>query len=113
MTIAIYHRAFMVVVMLGLAGCESPPSPSNLCIADRAAPSSDTIDVRVTKDGSISFGGEQVPHGGLEARLRATDPANADFLIKPDSDAPYAVVAHVMAALQRTGHSKCGVIGYT
>jgi biopolymer transport protein ExbD len=59
--------------------------------------------------------GEDVTRNELDRRLKieAARGVQPEIHIEPDRDAQYGVVAHVMAAAQRNGLKKMGVIGGT
>ena len=71
------------------------------------------VRIRVDFDGSITWNGEVVSRVGLDQRLsveakRAMQP---ELRIEPHRLAKYGVVAHVMAAAQRLGMTRMGIIG--
>ena len=63
----------------------------------------------------INWGSEEVSRAVLEERFKveAQRDVQPEIHIEPDRDAQYGVVAHVMAAAQRNGLKKMGVIGGT
>lgn len=83
----------------------NPPPPT-------APPVIVTIDVDF--DGTVLWNGETVPdHAALEARLRQTA-ALADqpeVHLRPNKLVEYSSVASVLAAAQRLGVTKLGVVG--
>ncbi len=83
-----------------------PPPPDNM---------PDPVRIIISYNGTISWMGEDVTRADLEQRLRveATRDIQPEIHIEPDRDAQYGVVAHVMAAAQRNGLKKMGVIGGT
>ena len=83
-----------------------PPPPDNL---------PDPIRIIINYNGVISWGAEEVTRADLDARLKveAARSVQPEIHIEPDRDAQYGVVAHVMAAAQRNGLKKMGVIGGT
>ena len=83
-----------------------PPPPDNL---------PDPIRIIISYNGVISWGAEEVTRADLDARLKveAARSIQPEIHIEPDRDAQYGVVAHVMAAAQRNGLKKMGVIGGT
>ena len=66
-------------------------------------------------DGSILWNGVLVTRGELDANLKveAGRAMQPEIHIEPHRLAKYGVVAHVMAAAQRNGLKKMGVIGGT
>lgn len=101
-----------ILAVLALTGCEPQASPPQSA-ASPLASSPTVIVVEVKKDGTISLNGERVSQEELEKRLRAIPPENTDLRLDPDEDANYRDVARAMAAVQRTGHAKYGVLGGT
>ena len=83
-----------------------PPPPDNL---------PDPIRIIINYNGVINWGSEEVSRAVLEERFKveATRDVQPEIHIEPDRDAQYGVVAHVMAAAQRNGLKKMGVIGGT
>jgi biopolymer transport protein ExbD len=83
-----------------------PPPPDNL---------PDPIRILINYNGVISWNGSDVSRGELEQNLKveAARSLQPEIHIEPDRDAQYGVVAHVMAAAQRNGLKKMGVIGGT
>jgi biopolymer transport protein ExbD len=59
--------------------------------------------------------GEQVSRNELNSRLRTEGQRaeQAEIHIEPNRRAQYGAIAHVMAAVQRNGLKKMGVIGGT
>lgn len=85
------------------------PCPDCAEIPDTPEP----VRIRVDFDGSIMWNGEVVSRAGLDQRLsveakRAMQP---ELHIEPHRLAKYGVVAHVMAAAQRLGMTRMGIIG--
>ncbi|HUL97816.1 MAG TPA: biopolymer transporter ExbD [Usitatibacter sp.] len=70
-----------------------------------------TIDVDF--DGAILWNGEQVDRPTLDAKFRgaAALPVQPEFHLRPNKLVTYKHVAHVMAAAQRLGIVKIGLIG--
>ncbi len=64
-------------------------------------------------DGTVMWDGEQVNDADLNARFRgaARQPVQPEFHIRPNKLVTYKYVAHVMAAAQRDGVTKMGLIG--
>ena len=83
-----------------------PPPPDDL---------PDPIRIIINYNGAISWGAEEVNRAELDNRLKIEAARNIqpEIHIEPDRDAQYGVVAHVMAAAQRIGLKKMGVIGGT
>ena len=83
-----------------------PPPPDDL---------PDPIRIIINYNGVISWGAEDVTRNELDQRLKVEAARNIqpEIHIEPDRDAQYGVVAHVMAAAQRNGLKKMGVIGGT
>lgn len=83
-----------------------PPPPDDL---------PEPVRIMIGYSGEISWMGTPVTRAQLDQNLkieaaRATQP---EIHIEPDREAQYGVVAHVMAAAQRNGLKKMGVIGGT
>jgi len=83
-----------------------PPPPEDL---------PDPIRIMIGFDGSISWMGTTVSRAELDRNLKTEAARNVqpEIHIEPDREAQYGVVAHVMAAAQRNGLKKMGVIGGT
>lgn len=83
-----------------------PPPPDNL---------PDPIRILISYNGTISWNGTDVTRNQLDQNLKveAARGVQPEVHIEPDRDAQYGVVAHVMAAAQRNGLKKMGVIGGT
>ncbi len=83
-----------------------PPPPDNL---------PEPIRIIINYNGVINWGSEEVSRAVLEERFKieAARDVQPEIHIEPDRDAQYGVVAHVMAAAQRNGLKKMGVIGGT
>jgi biopolymer transport protein ExbD len=72
------------------------------------------VTVVVAADGSIRWNDEALPdHAALEAHLaELTKVATPmELHLQPDAQAPYAQVAEVLAAAQRHGVTKLGIVG--
>ena len=86
------------------------PLPCKACppADDQPRPISVSIDYR----GAISWDGTPVSRAELQRRLavEAKRTVQAEFHIRPDNEAEYGVVAHVMAAAQREGIKRMGVL---
>ena len=85
---------------------EQPPPPDDL---------PDPIRIMIGFDNQSSWMGEIVDRNSLDARMKieAGRAMQPEIHIEPDRQAQYGVVAHVMAAAQRNGLKKMGVIGGT
>ena len=83
-----------------------PPPPDNL---------PEPIRIIINYNGVINWGSEEVSRAVLEERFKieAARDVQPEIHIDPDRDAQYGVVAPVMAAAQRNGLKKMGVIGGT
>ena len=70
------------------------------------------VTISVAFDGGISWNGEPVQREELRQRLAAEARKSmpAEIHIRPDGRAAYGNVAHVMAAAQREGIRKMGVV---
>ena len=75
----------------------------------------DPIRIMVDFDGSILWNGSIVTRNQLDTNLKieASRAIQPEIHIEPHRLAKYGVVAHVMAAAQRNGLKKMGVIGGT
>ena len=73
----------------------------------------EVITIEVDFDGTILWNGEQVDRPTLDAKFRgaAGMPVQAEFHLRPNKLVTYKHVAHVMAAAQRLGVTKIGLIG--
>lgn len=82
--------------------CPACPEPDN-------APMS--VTVVVAFDGAISWNGAPVQRAELRHRFaaEARKPMPPEIHIRPDGQAPYGAIAHVMASAQREGISRMGV----
>ncbi len=83
-----------------------PPPPDDM---------PEPIRIIINYNGVINWGSEEVSRAVLEERFKveAQRDVQPEIHIEPDRDAQYGVVAHVMAAAQRNGLKKMGVIGGT
>lgn len=86
-----------------------PPPPNQPPPDDMPEP----IRIIINYNGVINWGAEEVGRAELDARLKveAARSVQPEIHIEPDREAQYGVVAHVMAAVQRNGLKKMGVIG--
>ena len=71
------------------------------------------ITIEVDFDGTILWNGEQVDRPTLDANFQsaAAQPVQPEFHLRPNKLVTYKHVAHVMAAAQRLGVTKIGLIG--
>ncbi|MFT3724073.1 MAG: biopolymer transporter ExbD [Hyphomonadaceae bacterium] len=85
---------------------DAPPPPPDL---------PDPVRIMVDFDGSILWNGSIVTRNQLDTNLKieASRAIQPEIHIEPHRLAKYGVVAHVMAAAQRNGLKKMGVIGGT
>jgi biopolymer transport protein ExbD len=85
---------------------DAPPPPQDL---------PDPVRIMISFNGEISWMGQTVSRSQLEQNLKteAQRSVQPEIHIEPDREAQYGVVAHVMAAAQRNGLKKMGVIGGT
>jgi biopolymer transport protein ExbD len=83
-----------------------PPPPDDM---------PDPVRIMIGFDNQISWMGEIVDRNSLDSRMKveAQRDIQPEIHIEPDRQAQYGVVAHVMAAAQRNGLKKMGVIGGT
>jgi len=87
------------------------PVPCKTCPPVTDQP--DPITVSIDYSGGISWNGASITRADLDARFaaEARKAQQAELHIHPDPDAAYGVVAHVMAAAQREGLKRMGVVG--
>ena len=78
-----------------------PPTPPEVVTLD------------IDFDGTLMWNGDQVNVDQLDARFRgaAAQAIQPEFHIRPNKLVTYKYVAHVMAAAQRDGITKIGLIG--
>ena len=78
-----------------------PPTPPEVVTLD------------IDFDGTLSWNGDQVDDPTLNSRFRAAaaQPVQPEFHIRPNKLVTYKYVAHVIAAAQRDGITKIGLIG--
>ena len=71
------------------------------------------VKLDVDFDGTVYWNGEQVEMASLDDRFRAaaTQPVQPEFHLRPNKLVTYKYVAHVMAAAQRDGVTKIGLVG--
>ncbi len=82
-----------------------PPPPSDI----------EPIRIQIEQSGVIMWMGEPVSRNELNSRLKIEGQRaeQAEIHIEPNRRAQYGAIAHVMAAVQRNGLKKMGVIGGT
>ncbi|MEQ1780509.1 MAG: biopolymer transporter ExbD [Hyphomonadaceae bacterium] len=87
------------------------PVPCKTCdvISDLPEP----VTVSIDYNGQIRWDGVAISRADLAIRFaaEARKAQQTEFHIQPDRDAVYGVVAHVMAAAQREGIKRMGVVG--
>ena len=73
----------------------------------------EVVTIEVDFDGTILWNGDQIDRPTLEARFRsaAAQPVQPEVHLRPNKLVTYKHVAHVMAAAQRLGVTKIGLIG--
>jgi biopolymer transport protein ExbD len=71
------------------------------------------VKVDVDFDGTVYWNGEQVELAALDDRFRAAaqQAVQPEFHLRPNKLVTYKYVAHVMAAAQRDGVTKIGLVG--
>lgn len=72
------------------------------------------VNIDMTADGTILWNGNVLPdHAALEAQLRgvAAMPDQSELHLRPNKLVAYKTVASVMAAAQRLGVTKIGMVG--
>ena len=71
------------------------------------------VTIEVDFDGTILWNGEQVDRPTLDTKFQseAAQPVQPEFHLRPNKLVTYKHVAHVMAAAQRDGITKIGLIG--
>jgi len=86
------------------------PVPCEACERPEPPP---VVKIVVDFDGSLSWNGEHIAVTDLDSRLalEARRPQQPEVHIQPHKLARYGAVAHVMAAVQREGLTKLGVVG--
>ncbi len=87
------------------------PVPCEACPPVKGQP--DPITVSIDYSGGISWNGAPIVRADLDTRFaaEARKAPQAELHIQPDNDAAYGAVAHVMAAAQREGIKRMGVVG--
>jgi biopolymer transport protein ExbD len=73
----------------------------------------EVVRIDVDFDGTVFWNGEQLDLPSLDARFKgaATMPVQPEFHLRPNKLVTYKHVAHVMAAAQRDGITKIGLVG--
>lgn len=73
----------------------------------------EVVTLDIDFDGTLTWNGEQMDVNALDARFRgaASQTIQPEFHIRPNKLVTYKYVAHVMAAAQRDGITKIGLIG--
>jgi biopolymer transport protein ExbD len=73
----------------------------------------EVVTLEIDFDGTLIWNGEQIDRPTLDARLRgaASMATQPEFHLRPNKLVTYKHVAHVMAAAQRLGVTKIGLIG--
>ena len=73
----------------------------------------EVVTLDIDFDGTLGWNGETVSTSELDARFRgaASQAVQPEFHIRPNKLVTYKYVAHVMAAAQRDGVTKIGLIG--
>jgi biopolymer transport protein ExbD len=71
------------------------------------------VKLDVDFDGTVYWNGEQVDMSSLDDRFRsaAAQPVQPEVHLRPNKLVTYKYVAHVMAAAQRDGVTKIGLVG--
>ena len=71
------------------------------------------VTIEIDFDGTVLWNGDQIDDATLNAKFRqaAAQPVQPEFHIRPNKLVTYKYVAHVMAAAQRDGVTKIGLIG--
>ena len=71
------------------------------------------VKLDVDFDGTVYWNGEQVDMGSLDDRFRAAaaQAVQPEVHLRPNKLVTYKYVAHVMAAAQRDGVTKIGLVG--
>ncbi len=102
--------ALAVATSAGAAVAQQPATPPK---SESTQPA--LITVKVFGDGSIFVDDVMIERAALAARFAAIAAMNPQpqVAIAPNRDAKYADIAFVMAAAQREGLAKLGVIGGT
>jgi biopolymer transport protein ExbD len=73
----------------------------------------EVVRIDVDFDGTVFWNGEQIERTALDERFKgaATMPVQPEFHLRPNKLVTYKHVAHVMAAAQRDGITKIGLVG--
>jgi biopolymer transport protein ExbD len=88
----------------------------NMPVANLSAPATppDVIRIDIDAEGAIVWNGDPITDRSmLEQRLRAVaaTPTQPEIHLRPDKRAVYKYVAEVLAAAQRLGVTKIGIVG--
>lgn len=87
----------------------------NLSMSANSLPATppEVVQIDIGSDGTISWNGVRVDRPALEAKLRviAEESPQTELHLRPNTRVAYKNVAAVMAAAQRLGVSKIGLIG--
>ncbi|MBA2689794.1 MAG: biopolymer transporter ExbD [Burkholderiales bacterium] len=87
----------------------------NLSMSANSLPATlpEVVQIDIDSDGTISWNGVMVDRPALEAKLRviAEESPQTELHLRPNTRVAYKNVAAVMAAAQRLGVSKIGLIG--
>ena len=95
-----------------LTGCQPETKPVQSFTQTHSTQK--VIVIEVKDYGTILFDGDRVTHDELTKRLEALPVEGTEVHLNPGGEATYGDMVKVMAALQRTGHSKKrGIIGGT
>jgi len=73
----------------------------------------EVVKIDIDPAGAIYWQGEEVAKSILEDKLKsaAAQPVQPELHLRPDKAAKYSIVAGVMAASQRLGLTKIGIVG--
>ena len=71
------------------------------------------ITIEIDFDGTVLWNGDAINDEALNANFRqaAAQPVQPEFHLRPNKLVTYKYVAHVMAAAQRDGVTKIGLVG--
>ncbi len=87
----------------------------NMPVGNPPPPKVEPVVVRVDIDfdGAVLWNGEQIDDNTLKERLRGAAAMNPqpEFHLRPNKLVTYKYVAHVLAAAQRLGVTKIGLVG--
>jgi biopolymer transport protein TolR len=101
---------FMVTAPFAISGVNVKLPESR---AKSLSMASDSVILSVTKKGEYYLGKTQVQEGSLTAQIKEifVDTPSPILFIRADKDVPYSRVMTAMAAAQRAGVEKIGMIG--